>query len=212
MGQHGSGGSGAPVQPPLPAGVHYVEVAAGYYHVVARRSDGEVVEWGPHPSGPPDVPPLQAGTSYLAISAGNDSSIGIVGATSTYVTFAAGCAGSQPASTLVPRETPQIGKTMAVQVDHLPVDVGALVFGLQRLTPSVPLAFAGMPGCEAHVSLDAALPLSGTGGRSLFEFVIPDQPSLKGLRFYNQAFVLDPAAGNAMGAVVSDAAEGVLGG
>lgn len=41
---------------------------------------------------------------------------------------------------------------------------------------------------------------------------IPFQQSLLGARFYNQVFVFDPAAGNAMGAVVSDAAEGVVGG
>jgi hypothetical protein len=34
---------------------------------------------------------------------------------------------------------------------------------------------------------------------------------LVGLRFANQAVVLDPQAGNAAGAVVSDAAEGVIG-
>ena len=189
-----------------------MELAAGYEHYVARRSDGEVVEWGWHQYGPPDVPPLVRGTSYLAIGAGNSTSVGVVGKTSTYVTFASGCAGSLPASTLVPRETPQIGKTLTVQVDQLPTNLAWLVFGWQRLLPAAPLAAIGMPGCEAHVTLDASVPLAGTGGRALFEWDIPFLPSLLGMRFYNQAFVLDPAAGNGIGAVVSAAAEAVVGG
>ena len=39
----------------------------------------------------------------------------------------------------------------------------------------------------------------------------PDQPSVVGVRFYNQAIVLDVGAGNPFGAVMSDAREGVVG-
>jgi hypothetical protein len=37
-------------------------------------------------------------------------------------------------------------------------------------------------------------------------------PGLLGIKFYNQAIVLDPAANNPLGAVVGEAMEGVLGG
>ena len=75
----------------------------------------------------------------------------------------------------------------------------------QRLDP------LGMPGCSAHVSPDAVLFVAGSGGEAKFTITVPYQPSLLGLRFYNQAFVLDPAA-NALGAVVSDAAAALIGG
>ena len=42
----GDNNSGQCDVPVLPAGLTYVEVAAGNYHVVARRSDGSVVVWG----------------------------------------------------------------------------------------------------------------------------------------------------------------------
>jgi hypothetical protein len=44
-----------------------------------------------------------------------------------------------------------------------------------------------------------------------FRLPIPGVPALVGLKFYNQALVLDPGAGNVIGAVVSEAAEGVVG-
>ena len=40
---------------------------------------------------------------------------------------------------------------------------------------------------------------------------IPDNPVLIGTRFYHKAIVLDPSAGNALGAVMSDAAVAVVG-
>lgn len=56
--------------PALPAGLTYVEVAAGSLHALARRSDGSVVAWGDNTYGQRDVPALPAGLSYVQISAG----------------------------------------------------------------------------------------------------------------------------------------------
>ena len=36
--------------PALPSGLTYVEIAAGGYQTVARRSDGSVVAWGDNSS------------------------------------------------------------------------------------------------------------------------------------------------------------------
>ena len=44
--------------PALPPGVSYVEIAAAYYHSVARRSDGLVVAWGKNGLGQCNVPVL----------------------------------------------------------------------------------------------------------------------------------------------------------
>jgi hypothetical protein len=68
-----------------------------------------------------------------------------------------------------------------------------------------------MPGCAFHTSVDATAVLVGQQHQAQWTLPIPDLPSLVGLRFYQQALVLDPAAGNGFGAVVSDAAEGVVG-
>jgi hypothetical protein len=194
----------------LPFGVSYVEIASGYEHVVARRSDGEVVVFGQNaPSYA--VQPLEPRTSYRRVTAGFNNCVGIVGPTSTYVSFAAGCAGSMIACRLTPRDTPRIGDTLAVHLGPLPANLAFMMFGWQRIRPSLSLAFLGMPGCTAEVTLDAAILLSGSGGNALFELPIPYQTSLIGVHFFNQAFVFDPAAGNPMGAVVSDAAEAVIG-
>jgi hypothetical protein len=197
--------------PALPFGVSYVEIASGYEHVVARRSDGEVVVFGQN-TPLHLVPLLEPGTSYHRIGAGYRNCVGIVGPSSTYVSFAAGCAGSMPACRLTPRDTPRIGDTLAVQLRPLPANLALMVSGWQRVTPPLSLAFLGMPGCTADVTLDVATLLVGTGGNALFELPIPYQTSLIGVRFFNQAFVFDPAAGNPMGAVVSDATEAVIGG
>ena len=53
--------------------------------------------------------------------------------------------------------------------------------------------------------------LSGQWNRAKFGLSIPSRASLVGLHFYQQALVLDPAAGNPAGAVMSNAAEGVIG-
>jgi hypothetical protein len=57
--------------PAPPAGLSYVEVAAGLHHTVARRSDGSVVAWGWNNSGQCIVPPLPAGLSYVEVAAGD---------------------------------------------------------------------------------------------------------------------------------------------
>lgn len=68
-----------------------------------------------------------------------------------------------------------------------------------------------MPGCSAALVPDAVVLVSGAAGNAVFEMPIPNDAGLIGLRFHNQAFVLDPNAGNPLGAVVSDAAEAVVG-
>lgn len=212
-GSYAGGSFWVPV-PPLPFGVYYVEAETGRQPTVLRRSDGQVVVCGT--VGPPGysflamVPPLDPGTSYVQVSCTEGNVGARVGPTSTYVSFSPGCAGSRSAARLVPRDTPRIGKTLQVTLFDLPVDIAVLAMGWQQVAP-VSLAPLGMPGCDWHTSLDATGVLVGQGGQAKWLLPIPDAPALVGMHFYNQALVLDPAAGNGFGAVVSDAAEGVVG-
>ena len=68
-----------------------------------------------------------------------------------------------------------------------------------------------MPGCSLRVSLDSVTLLYGSGGFADYRLPIPNIQSLVGVRFYDQAVVVDPAAGNGFGGVMSDAAAAVVG-
>jgi alpha-tubulin suppressor-like RCC1 family protein len=197
--------------PRPPHGIVYVELAAGDEHIVARRSDGEVVAWGRDYALQLRVPPLPPGRSYLRIDAGYESTAAIVGHESRYVGFALGCRGTLPTSRIIPRDTPQIGRDLPLLITNLPHDIAFLSFAWQKLTPGVDLTGLGMPGCTLHTGLDAVLALVGNNRRARWTLPIPDAPVLLGARFHQQAAVLDPAA-NALGLVLSDAYEAVIGG
>jgi hypothetical protein len=193
--------------PVLPFGVCYVEMDGNSGSVVLRRSDGNVDVLGHNLP----APPLDPGTSYVQVAGSDRIFSARVGPTCTYVSFAQGCAGSLPSSRLIPRDTPHLAKTLEVTLFDLPLDIAFLVFGWQQLPSPVDLGFVGMPGCDLHVSLDAIVPLVGANTQAKWFLRIPNDPTWVGTRFYNQAVVLDPAAGNPFGAVVGDAAEAVIG-
>jgi hypothetical protein len=197
--------------PPLPFGVYYVEVDCGNYTAIWRRSDGTVSVSGSVGYAQDRLPNLEPGTSYLGVSANWDTVSGRVGSTCTYVSFAQGCAGSQQAARLVPRDTPRIGKLHEITVFDLPQNLAVLGMGFSR--PPQPVSLAGS-ACPAAACTSTSTPwrccrASGTARSSVCPSLRGRQ--LVGLRFYQQALVLDPAAGNPAGAVMSNAAEGVIG-
>ncbi|MCA8975472.1 MAG: hypothetical protein KDC98_12185, partial [Planctomycetes bacterium] len=106
--------------------------------------------------------------------------------------------------------TPRIGKAHEVTVFDLPMNLAIMVVGYARTLP-LSLAPYGAPGCRFHISPDAAWFLAGAAHQAHFAFPIPDNPAFVGSRFLNQAVILDASAGNALGAVVSEASEGVVG-
>lgn len=197
--------------PPLPWGVTYVEGTGLSHHIALRRSDGQIVVAGSNEPATTTVPQLDPGTSYVQVAGRARSIIGRVGPTSTYVGFAPGCSGSLPASRLVPRDTPRIGDTLSVRLFDLPADIAMIAMSFQQLASPLDLTALGMPGCTWHVPLEGVALLTGSGTQAVFELPIPDVPPLVGVRFYHQALVLDPQAGNGFSAVVSDAMEGVVG-
>lgn len=199
--------------PPLPTGVYYVEVQGAWHEALLRRSDGEVVTIGTvYGYGPlVRIPPLAPGTSYVQLSGFHGSLAARASSTCTYTGYASGCAGSMQAARLIPRDTPRIGRTLEVDVLDLPAHVAVMAMGFERPPHPVSLAPLGMPGCDLHIQVDGAALLAGAGHTAKFLLPIPDRVELVGLRFQTQALVLDPAAGNGLGAVMSDAAEGVIG-
>jgi hypothetical protein len=62
-----------------------------------------------------------------------------------------------------------------------------------------------------RVSLDFAAPVLGTGGSASHPLVVPSLPALAGFIVHCQAIVLDAAASNRAGLVMSDAATLVVG-
>jgi len=206
----------------LPAGLSYVEVVAagGASQLVsgrtmARRSDGTVVAWGENSLRQCNVPSLRPGLSYARIAAGCSHSAALVQAGS-YETFAAGCAGSLPAATLTCLHLPRLGQNLLVRLDHLPQSAAIVALGLSNTTsPLGPLPLGlgafGMPGCRLCISVDGSLLMSGSAGTVIHSLPIPNRTSLAGFVCHEQALVLDPAAANAAGAVVSDAATAVIG-
>lgn len=204
-------GTGYAPPPPPPAGVAYVQIAAGDNRLLLRRSDGQLSVWraGPATFDPFAVlPELRDGESFVDAALAYQA-LARVGPTASYVGYGSGCAGSRPASRLVPRETPRIGQTLRVTLFDLPQDVAVMVFGWNP-TPPVPLASLGMPGCSAHVAADTLVAVVGAGNQARLEVPIPNALALVGASFVNQALVLDPPA-NAAGFVVSDAAQAVVG-
>ena len=71
----GLGASGQTTIPALPAGVTYTKVAAGYYHTVLLRSDGQAVAVGGNNRGQTSIPALAAGVTYTDIAAGLEHTV-----------------------------------------------------------------------------------------------------------------------------------------
>jgi alpha-tubulin suppressor-like RCC1 family protein len=196
--------------PPLPPGVVFVDVASGYHHVIARTSDGNVVHWGQVAYFQDLIPPIPAGFSCLDIDTSTmHQSAALYGPASTYVTIANGCAGSRPATRLIPFDTPRIGHTLEVNLLDLPADLAFLVFGWSTVPP-INMSPLGMPGCTSRLSVDAVALVTGSNHSAVFQLPIPYSPSLVGIEFFHQAFVPDPNT-NALGAVLSDTAHARIG-
>jgi hypothetical protein len=68
-----------------------------------------------------------------------------------------------------------------------------------------------MTGCALRVDGTALLAVAVSGGRGAVPLRIPNDASLLGGRFYDQALVVDPPA-NAAGATMSHALEARIGG
>lgn len=202
----------------LPAGSHglFVRLASGggpqYTQGTGQFANADLtITTGASQATPftsaPATPRTWNGVFYYATcGSGGEAGLGL---------FATGCAGSAGVTTQRVTAMPWIGQTASVTLDHLPSSVAILMFGLSRTnSPFGPLPVAaapyGAPGCNGLVSPDANSLLLGGGGTATWNLAIPNAPGMSGLAFYTQALVLDPGF-NALGAVFSDGAAGILG-
>jgi len=64
--------------PALPAGLSYVEIAAGRFLGIARRSDGAIVAWENNAYGQCNAPIQPAGVAYVEVAAGSVRSVALV--------------------------------------------------------------------------------------------------------------------------------------
>ena len=136
----------------------------------------------------------------------------------SYSTFGSGCASTALPTALSATTLPKINTTFTLRVSNLqPFYPGLLLFGFSNSTwNGVPLpldlSFLGMKGCNLLVSWDlqVAFYAGPSGGTWDLPLPIPKDPTLEGVTFYNQAWVLDPKA-NAFGVGTSNGGKGVIG-
>ncbi|MFK7740911.1 MAG: RCC1 domain-containing protein [Planctomycetota bacterium] len=212
--------------PPLPPGVSYVEVSSAKNHSVARRSDGTIVGWLADANGTPSIlgnPIGMAsatgipGATYNQIETGDLITVATTGPTSTFIAFASGCAGSLPSTTLVPEDTPKLGKELRIRLSNLPQGIAFVWAGFSNtVAPFGPLPVGasslGLPGCQIQIDPQFTVLVDNGGGigPALQTLAIPSNLALLGATFYEQALVPDVGA-NVGGFVLSDAVECVVG-
>ncbi len=137
-----------------------------------------------------------------------------------------GCPGSNSTPALFSQDLPRINAPFTIQVSPLPITIGfppglmAFVYGFSKtiwgnFVLPYDLGNLGVFGCFAHVAVDVIIPMTyGPANTSLqFTLNIPNDPSIVGVNFYNQAVFFDPLAQIVFNrqVTVSNAMEGVVG-
>jgi hypothetical protein len=134
-----------------------------------------------------------------------------------WTTYGNGCQGTLGIPVLRPytASLPIIGGTFWLDLFGVASNVAAISFGFSSMlwngnTLPFDLGAIGMTGCTLHASPDVVLFAPVFAGRATRGWVLPNNTSLIGIRFYNQGFVLDPGI-NPTGATVSNAGAGIIG-
>jgi len=137
--------------------------------------------------------------------------------TARYSPFGTGCPGTAGIPTLDSNGgVPRIGAPFSVFLNQLPPDHSALVWlGLSRTACGpfpLPLDLTpiGMTGCSLLVSCEWYFPVFSRNGVATWTVPVPDDVTLLGMPFFNQALVAEAAA-NPFGAILSNGGEGVIG-
>jgi hypothetical protein len=133
--------------------------------------------------------------------------------TASYGVFGAGCQGSNgvPSLAAASGSLPKIGSTLTLDLTSMRASGGAVVVILgTRNDMPVDLSGVGMPGCTLHTNLLLLFPIANVGGSASLPLPVPNDTSLLGALFYNQALVLDTGV-NAFGGVMTNGGEGIIG-
>lgn len=136
----------------------------------------------------------------------------------SYETFGSGCNGTLGVPTLsaAPTSRPALGTTFDVELNNLPFGIAAMASGLSSSVTSgglplpLDLTVIGMTGCSQLVDAMILDLVSDPGSSGTWSWAIPNNPNIFGFTFFNQAFVLDPAA-NSFGFTATNAGMGTLG-
>ncbi len=122
-----------------------------------------------------------------------------------YTTGGTACAGSNGPVMMTndPMYPARVGQTFVLHFINMPTAPGVfyIIFGFSNTVWSgLPLPFdlsgLGMFLCYAYVAVDIVIPWSFVNGSGWFQIQLPNDPSLAGLMFYNQALIMDPMAPN----------------
>lgn len=134
-----------------------------------------------------------------------------------FAPFGNGCQGTNGQTPVLgSTDLPWAGEPFDVTVAALPQAGGVfMLVGFSNTVwngQSLPLdlGFVGMPGCPLLTSINAAYPISNTGGQAVSTLPIPTTPALLGGRFFHQAIVADRGA-NPLGLTVSNGGDAQIG-
>jgi len=123
-----------------------------------------------------------------------------------------GCLGlPTPTIDLATGTSPMLGQSFGIEVSGLSA-TGSLVFLTSGFTDtscqgtSLPYEMSpfGLPGCYLNVDCRITASAIAQGGVALFDCPLPLNLDFLGLRFFNQALVVDPQLPNALGGTVTD--------
>jgi alpha-tubulin suppressor-like RCC1 family protein len=201
---------------PVAAEWTYTAILGGGNVSGALHGGGGLVLWGSNQYAQRPVPALPSGVAYDWVVAGDSFLVARTADPRRYATYGPGCAGSAPVARLVPFAVPRLGQALRVELVNLPANTAVLITGTSSSTSAfgpLPLSGAalGMPGCTLWCRPDALELVAGSAQRATWTTTLPATPSLAGWQFFQQALVPDPAAGNALQAVLSDAASATIG-
>jgi hypothetical protein len=135
----------------------------------------------------------------------------------SFANYGTGCAGGAGVPDLTAATYPALGTTFTLQVGNASLNAtdAFLMIGFSDTSWNgvpLPLTMAGfgMPNCTAYASPDAVLFFLLSGGTGTVSLSLPAAPGFVGTSLYAQALVRDPSAGNALGAVVTNAGHAIL--
>jgi hypothetical protein len=107
---------------------------------------------------------------------------------------------------------PRLGTTAVLTTTNYPAGSGAGIeaLSLTQVVPGIDLGSVGAPDCFRFTGLDVTVFLVASGGQSIYNLGVPNDPSLQGLPVNAQTWALAPGA-NPLGMTTSNGVAMVVG-